>query len=60
MAFSMGYAGMMLSPMHLCYILTLRYFHARMASAYAYLLPCVLTVAAWGILMHLFLRFMGW
>ncbi|HDO31063.1 MAG TPA: DUF401 family protein [Desulfobacteraceae bacterium] len=60
LAFSMGYAGMMLSPMHLCYILTLRYFHARMASAYAYLLPCVLTVAAWGILMHLFLRFMGW
>jgi hypothetical protein len=60
LAFTMGYAGMMLSPVHLCYILTRRYFSAGLFSSYVYLVPCVLSVAAWGITMHVFLRFMGW
>ena len=60
LAFTMGYVGMMLSPVHLCYILTRRYFSARLFPSYVYLLPCVLTVAAWGILVHVFLRLMGW
>ncbi len=60
LAFTMGYAGMMLSPVHLCYILTRRYFSAGLFSSYVYLLPCVATVVGWGIVMHVFLRFMGW
>ncbi len=60
LAFTMGYIGMMLSPVHLCYILTRRYFTAGILSSYTYLLPCVMTVAGWGILVHIFLRFMGW
>jgi len=60
LAFTMGYAGMMLSPVHLCYILTRRYFTAGLVPTYYYLVPCVLSVVAWGILVHVFLRFMGW
>lgn len=60
LAFTMGYAGMMLSPLHLCYILTRRYFAAGLMPTYYYLVPCVGTVVAWGIAMHVFLRFMGW
>jgi integral membrane protein (TIGR00529 family) len=60
LAFSMGYAGMMLSPVHLCYILTRRYFSAGLFSSYVYLFPCVATVVGWGILVHVFLRFLGW
>jgi integral membrane protein (TIGR00529 family) len=60
LAFSMGYVGMMLSPVHLCYILTRRYFTAGLFPTYYYLVPCVLSVAAWGILVHIFLRLMEW
>ena len=60
LAFSMGYAGMMISPVHLCYILTRRYFQCGLMPTYIYLLPCVLAVVSWGVLVHFFLRFLGW
>ena len=60
LAFSMGYAGMMLSPVHLCYLLTRRYFGSDLLSTYVYLIPCTLAVAGWGIVMHLTLRLLGW
>ncbi len=60
LAFSMGYAGMMLSPVHLCFLLTRRHFAVRSAPTYYYLLPCVLLVLCWGVASHLFLRYMGW
>jgi len=60
LAFSMGYAGMMLSPVHLCYILTRRYFFSGLFPSYIYIVPCVLAVAGWGIAMHIFLRVAGW
>jgi len=60
LAFSMGYAGMMLSPVHLCYILSRRYFVSGLFQSYVYLLPCVAAVAAWGVFMHIALRMGGW
>lgn len=33
-AFASGFAGVMLSPTHLCYLLTVRYFHADLAGTY--------------------------
>ncbi len=60
LAFSMGYAGMMLSPIHLCYILTRRYFTVRLLPTYRYLLPCVGAVALYGIIFHIFIRVVGW
>lgn len=60
LAFSMGYAGMMLSPVHLCYVLTRRYFISGLFSSYVYIIPCTLAVAGWGIMMHILLRVLGW
>ena len=60
LAFSMGYAGMMLSPVHLCYVLTRRYFISALFPSYVYIVPCTLAVAGWGVLMHILLRLMGW
>ncbi len=55
LAFSMGYAGMMLSPVHLCFLLTIDYFNASFIKVYRYLLPCVLSVMLWGIFMYFLL-----
>jgi len=55
LAFSMGYAGMMLSPVHLCFLLTVDYFSASFIKVYRYLLPCVLSVVLWGIAMYFLL-----
>jgi integral membrane protein (TIGR00529 family) len=52
LAFSMGYAGMMLSPVHLCFLLTVDYFSASFIKVYAYILPCVLTVMTFGIIFY--------
>lgn len=60
LAFSMGYAGMMLSPVHLCYILTRRYFFCGLLPSYIHIVPCVLAVAFWGVIMHILLRLCGW
>ncbi|MGW8161260.1 MAG: DUF401 family protein [Desulfobulbales bacterium] len=60
LAFSMGYVGMMLSPVHLCYVLTRRYFVSALFPSYVYIVPCALAIAGWGILMHLLLRLAGW
>jgi integral membrane protein (TIGR00529 family) len=55
LAFSMGYAGMMLSPVHLCFLLTIDYFSASFIKVYRYLLPCVLSVMVWGVVMYFIL-----
>ena len=42
-----GFAGVMLSPLHLCFLLSNEYFHVSMGAAYKYLwLPCVSMVGA--------------
>ena len=56
LAFSMGYAGMMLSPVHLCFLLTVDYFSASFIKVYRYLVPCVLSVMLWGIAMYILLE----
>ncbi len=60
LAFSMGYAGMMLSPVHLCFVLTRKHFSVGQSAPYYYLVPCVLTAIGWGIISHIFLRTIGW
>lgn len=60
LAFSMGYAGMMLSPVHLCLLLTRDYFAAPFLGLYRYLLPCVLSVMAAGVGLHFLLGAIGW
>jgi len=60
LAFSMGYAGMMLSPVHLCFLLTVEYFSASLIKVYRYLLPCVLSVMVFGVILYQMLQlFLG-
>ena len=60
LAFSMGYAGMMLSPVHLCFLLTVDYFSASFIKVYKYILPCVMSIMAFGVfLYHMLQLFLG-
>jgi hypothetical protein len=46
LAFAFGFAGMILSPLHACLVLTRRYFNASPAGMYRYLLGPTLGVVA--------------
>ena len=47
LAFGAGFAGVMLSPVHLCYVLTCEYFHADIAKVYHRLIiPSICVMAA--------------
>jgi integral membrane protein (TIGR00529 family) len=52
LAFSMGYVGMMLSPVHLCFLLTVEYFSASFLKVYKYILPCALSIMVFGIIVY--------
>ena len=49
-AFASGFAGVMLSPTHLCYLLTIKYFKADMAGSYRFLYLPVLLVFLVGLI----------
>jgi hypothetical protein len=49
-AFASGFAGVMLSPTHLCLLLTIRYFKADMAGAYRLMYVPVLLVFLVGLM----------
>jgi integral membrane protein (TIGR00529 family) len=49
-AFASGFAGVMLSPTHLCFLLTLKYFKADMGGTYRYLYLPVLLVLLVGLI----------
>jgi hypothetical protein len=48
-AFASGFAGVMLSPTHLCLVLTIRYFKADMAGTYRLMYVPVLLVFFTGL-----------
>jgi integral membrane protein (TIGR00529 family) len=50
-AFGCGYMGMILSPVHICFVVTNEYFKSRMFSTYRYILLPVLVVLLSGCLM---------
>ncbi len=49
-AFASGFAGVMLSPTHLCLLLTIRYFKADMASTYRFMYLPVALVLGVGLI----------
>jgi integral membrane protein (TIGR00529 family) len=56
-----GFMGVMLSPMHLCLLLTNQYFGVSLGSVYRYLwLPCVSLVAAGLIYFWILHALWGW
>ena len=52
-AFASGFAGVMLSPTHLCYLLTVRYFAADLSATYRLLYLPVLLVFLVGLAVYL-------
>jgi len=56
LAYGFGYAGMILSPVHLCLLVTKDYFAAPLRSVYPHLLPCVAVVMVYSVLAHVVLR----
>ena len=59
LAFGFGYVGMLLSPVHLCLILTRDYFEAKLAFIYRHILPCVLVTTITAIVLHWLLSALG-
>ncbi len=59
LAYGFGYMGMMLSPVHLCLLVTKDYFEAPMQKVYWRVLPCVLCVLVYCIMAHTVLAMLG-
>ncbi len=51
LAYSAGYAGMLLSPVHICFVVTNEYFKTRLFRAYPYLLGPVAVVLAFAAIL---------
>jgi integral membrane protein (TIGR00529 family) len=60
LAYAFGYIGMMLSPLHLCFLVTREYFSTTFGAIYRRIWPCVAAVLAWSLLSHLAYRALGW
>ena len=60
LAYGFGYMGMMLSPVHLCLLVTTDYFSALLTGIYRQFLPCILSVLVYCIGVHVLLRILGW
>ncbi len=54
LAFAAGYAGVLLSPVHVCLILTREYFCADMLSSYRKILPATLIIIAVALIKYAF------
>lgn len=55
-AFTAGYVGVLLSPVHVCLILTREYFHADMGKSYRKIIPAAALVLLVAISEYLLLR----
>ena len=52
LAYTSGEAGVLLSPVHLCLILSAEYFKAKLAKVYRYILPPLLPIEAVAIVIY--------
>ncbi len=55
LAYAAGGLGYLVSPLHLCLVLSAEYFKARLASVYRYLLPPAVATLLCIVLLHLFI-----
>ncbi len=60
LGFAFGYAGMMLSPVHLCFVLSRGYFSAPLGAMYRHLIPCTVIPVITAIAMYVLLSRAGW
>ena len=56
LAYTFGYMGMMLSPVHLCFLVTKDYFKASLLNSYRYIFWPALTVMATAVVFYLVSR----
>jgi integral membrane protein (TIGR00529 family) len=56
LAYTFGYMGMILSPLHLCFLVSKDYYHASLLKSYRQLIPPVVTVLIITIVFFLILR----
>ncbi|MCP4681699.1 MAG: DUF401 family protein [Desulfobacterales bacterium] len=56
LAYTFGYMGMMLSPVHLCFLVTKDFFKASLLSSYRYLIMPAITVMITACLIFLISR----
>lgn len=52
LAYTSGYVGVLLSPVHLCLILSAEYFKASLAKVYKYILPPLIAIEAVAVLIY--------
>jgi len=60
LAFGFGYMGMMLSPIHLCILVTREYFSTSLRGMYALIVPCAMAMLVFTLLFSAALRWLGW
>jgi len=53
LAFTSGMMGILVSPLHLCLILSSEYFGAKLSSVYKYVIPPVLAIEAIAVVIYL-------
>lgn len=53
MAYASGMTGMLLSPVHLCFVMSVEYFRAEFAKVYRYLMPLAASILAVVISLYL-------
>jgi integral membrane protein (TIGR00529 family) len=51
LAYSFGYMGMILSPVHICFVVTNEYFKSRIFKAYPYIIGPVIVTLIWAVLL---------
>ena len=56
LAYSFGYMGMMLSPVHVCFLVSKDYYHASLFRSYRQLIPPVIAVMVMAVLFFFMLR----
>ncbi len=59
LAYGFGYMGMMLSPVHLCLLVTRDYFKSDVPRIYRHIMPCAAAVMVYSILAYLVLHAIG-
>jgi integral membrane protein (TIGR00529 family) len=59
LAYGFGYMGMMLSPVHLCFLVTRDYFDASMRAVYRHIAPCILSVLIYCVVTYAVLSAFG-
>jgi hypothetical protein len=58
LAYTFGFMGMMLSPVHLCLLVTKDFFQASFYDSYRYLIKNILTVMTAALILYSVIRIM--